>query len=197
MKKLPDDAFAFYLSQGLGRSHQAVADHYGVDKKTVTNRAVKEGWKQKIEDHEREQRLVQEKKAAESLEAMNDRHLKVIGYIQARGIEALKAMPIESAIDAVRAISLAIEKERLIRGEPTERTAMDIEKKIREEHERWLVPVEPEPIPAPGPEAVPATDAAPVPEPARAPEPSPVPAPTTEPEPASDAQPGAEADAAA
>lgn len=186
MKKLPDDAYAFYLGLGLGRSHQAVADHYGVDKKTVTNRAVKEGWKERLANYEREQRAIQEKKATESLEVMNDRHLKVIGYIQAKGIEALKAMPIESAIDAVRAITLAIEKERLIRGEPTERTAMDIEKKIREEHERWLVPVDPEPPPAPEPAA--ASDAVPEPDPA----------PTIEPKPASDAQPGSQAtDAAA
>jgi len=189
MKKLPDEAFAFYLSLGLGRSHQAVADHFGVDKKTVTNRAVKEGWKQKIEEAEREQRKIQEKKAAESLEAMNERHLKVFSYVQAKGIEALKTMPLDSAIDAVRALAIAIEKERLIRGEPSERTAMEVEKTIREEHLKWLVPVEPEPSPAPQPVPPPVTDAAPAPESA--------PEPVAEPEPQGDAGPEVKAPGAA
>ena len=186
MKKLPDDSFAFYLALGLNRSYQAVADHYGVDKKTVTNRAVKESWKEKLADHEREQRKAQEKKAAESLEAMNDRHLKVLSFVQAKSIEALKTMPIESAIDAVRALAIAIEKERLIRGEPTERSAIDIEKKIREEHDRWLVPVEPEPPP---------TD--PEPTQSAGPQPEPGPSPEQEPERPSDAGPESQASDAA
>jgi hypothetical protein len=143
MKKLPDDAYAYYLALGPRRSHQAVADHFGVDKKTVTNRAVKENWKQRIEDHERAERERLERKAAETVEAMNDRHLKVIAYIQAKGIEALKSMPLDSAIDAVRAITIAIDKERVIRGEPAQRSTIDIERKLREEHERWEAPEEP------------------------------------------------------
>jgi hypothetical protein len=142
MKKLPDDAYAYYLALGPRRSHQAVADHFGVDKKTVTNRAVKENWRQKIEDHERAERERLERKAAESVEAMNDRHLRVISYIQAKGLETLKSMPLDSAIDAVRAITIAIDKERVIRGEPAQRTTIDIERKIRDEHERWEAPEE-------------------------------------------------------
>jgi len=143
VKKLPDDAYAYYLALGPRRSHQAVADHFDVDKKTVTNRAVKEGWRQRIDDHERAERERLERKAAESVEAMNDRHLKVISYIQAKGVEALKSMPLDSAIDAVRAITIAIDKERVIRGEPAQRSTIDIERRIREEHERWEAPAEP------------------------------------------------------
>ena len=143
MKKLPDDAYAYYLALGPRRSHQAVADHFDVDKKTVTNRAVKESWRQRIDDHERAERERLERKAAESVEAMNDRHLKVISYIQAKGVEALKSMPLDSAIDAVRAITIAIDKERVIRGEPAQRSTIDIERRIREEHERWEAPAEP------------------------------------------------------
>jgi len=143
VKKLPDDAYAYYLALGPRRSHQAVADHFDVDKKTVTNRAVKESWRQRIDDHERAERERLERKAAESVEAMNDRHLKVISYIQAKGVEALKSMPLDSAIDAVRAITIAIDKERVIRGEPAQRSTIDIERRIREEHERWEAPAEP------------------------------------------------------
>lgn len=156
MKKLPDDAYAVYLGLGSRRSHQAVADHFGVDKKTVTNRAVKENWRQRIEDHERVERQRLERKATETVEAMNDRHLRVISFIQTKGIEALKSMPLDSAIDAVRAITIAIEKERVIRGEPAQRSAIDIERRIREEHERWEAPEEP---PKPEEPAAPETQA--------------------------------------
>lgn len=161
MKKLPDDAYAYYLALGARRSHQAVARHFNVDKKTVTNRAVQEKWKEKIDEHDRTERERLERKAAESLEAMNDRHLKLISFVQAKSIETLKAMPLDSAIDAVRALSIAIEKERVIRGEPTQRTAIDIERRIREEHERYEEPedlVNPEQVNADAGDAQPADE---------------------------------------
>jgi len=168
MKKLPDDAFAFYLALGAGRSHQAVADHYVVDKKTVTNRAVKENWKDRIAEHERKLREESEKKAHESVGAMDDRHLKVAGYIQARAIETIKSMPLDSAMDAVKAYKLAAEMERMIRGRPNEESMAEREKKIFADHERWLVAVESEPAPEVEPVPEVESDAAevePIPEP--------------------------------
>jgi hypothetical protein len=147
VKKLPDEAFAFYLAQGAGRSHQGVATHYGVDKKTVTNRAVAENWKDRVAEHDRQRRAEAEKRAGESISAMDERHLKVAGYIQGRSIETLKSMPLDSAMDAVKAYKLAAEMERMIRGRPNEQSVADLEKKIIAEHERWLVPVEAEPVP--------------------------------------------------
>ncbi len=143
MKKLPDDAFSVYLAMGVRRSHQAVADRFGVDKKTVTNRAMKEGWKQRIDDHERAERERLERNAAESVATMNDRHLKLISFIQGRAIETLKAVPLDTAINAVKALSIAIDKERVIRGEPTQRSTIDLERKLRDEHDRWYAPEEP------------------------------------------------------
>ena len=154
MKKLPDDAFGFYLALGAGRSHQLVARHYGVDKKTVTNRAIKERWKERVAEHERKIREESEKKAHESLSAMDERQLKVSSYIQAKAIETLKAMPLDSAMDAVKAYKLGVEMERMIRGRTNQESAEDIEKKIRGEHERWLPHNEDEP------DGEPANDAA-------------------------------------
>jgi len=145
VKKLPDEAFAFYLAQGAGRSHLGVARHFDVDKKTVTNRAIKENWKDRVAEHDRQRRAETEKRAGESVSAMDDRHLKVAGYIQGKAIETLKSMPLDSAMDAVKAYKLAAEMERMIRGRPNEQSVADLEKKIIAEHERWLVPVEPEP----------------------------------------------------
>jgi hypothetical protein len=76
---------------------------------------------------------------------MDDRQLKVSAYIQGKAIETLKSMPLDSAMDAVRAYKLAAEMERMIRGKPSEQSVADLEKKIWAEHERFLVPVELEP----------------------------------------------------
>ena len=51
----------------------------------------------------------------------------------------MKTMPLATAMDAVRALDMCITKERLIRGEPSERTAVSIEETIRKEYDRWLV----------------------------------------------------------
>ena len=172
-RKLPPNAFAYYLELGVGRSYEAVAKQFGCSKRTVTNHARTDGWQERLAEAERARTKKAEEKAVETLDAMDDRQLKVLRFIQVKSIEALKSMPLDSAMDAVKAFTLSIEKERLIRGKPSERTAIDIEKKIREEHERWLVPVDPEPEP----------------EPAGAPEPvvQNNPEPTNEPEAASDA----------
>jgi len=172
MKKLPDEAFAFYLAQGASRSHQGVARHFEVDKKTVTNRAMKENWKDRVAEHDRQRRAEAEKRAGESVSAMDDRQLKVAGYIQAKSIETLKSMPLATAMDAVRAYKLAAEMERMIRGKPNEESMAEREKRIFADHERWLVPVESEPEvevepevePAPGVEPD-AAEAQPIPEP--------------------------------
>ena len=48
-------------------------------------------------------------------------------------------MVIDSPADAMRAIRMAIQEERVALGEPTERTAVSIEDTIRGEYERWMV----------------------------------------------------------
>ncbi len=40
----------------------------------------------------------------------------------------------------MRALDLAIRQERLIRGEPSDRTAISVEDVVRREYERWMVP---------------------------------------------------------
>ena len=47
-------------------------------------------------------------------------------------------MPLETAYQAVRALAIAIEQERVVRGEPDERTAVDIETMIKREYETLL-----------------------------------------------------------
>jgi hypothetical protein len=87
----------------------------------VTATAVREKWKDAVEQADSRVREKASEQYVETLEQMNDRHLKVLKFIEARAIEAIKSHPLESAMDAVRAYTMAAEKERLIRGEPSER----------------------------------------------------------------------------
>ena len=119
-RKLPPDAFDFYQALGAGRSYQAVAERYQVSKRAVTGRAGREAWQERILELERKARVRSDEKAVETLEEMNTRHLKVFRFIQSRSIEAMKSKPIESAMDAMRAFAMSVDKERMIRGVPRE-----------------------------------------------------------------------------
>ena len=143
-KKLPPQAFSFYLGLGQSRSYDAVAKHFGVTKRSVTNLAAKEGWQQKVQASDQAARARAEEKVQETLEEMNERHLKTVQLIQRKALEALRTMPIDTGMDAVRALVLAVEKERLIRGEPTDRTVIDTEALIRREAALWLTTAEEE-----------------------------------------------------
>jgi transposase len=139
--KLPFDAFDYYYSLGPGRSYAAVASHYGVSKRAVTSRALQERWQERILDMERQVRESVTQKTRETLEEMTERHLRVLKAIQRKALEALRSMPLDSAMEAVRALGLAIKEERSVRGEPGDRDAQSVESIIRREYERWLEPV--------------------------------------------------------
>lgn len=139
-KKLPLDAFTYYFSLGPGRSYQAVADKYGASKRAITSLAARENWQGRIAELERKAREKTDELALETLEDMNRRHLKVYRFIQNRAIETLKSVPLESAMDAVRAYERAAMGERLVRGEPTERSESTIEAVIKREYELCMLP---------------------------------------------------------
>lgn len=132
-RKIPPEAFAFYLGLGVGRSYAAVAERYTVSKRAVAMRADKERWQDRIADEEQKARASAEKQAAESIETVNEKHLKVLRFIQGRAIEALKSMPIDTAMDAVKAYALSLDKERQIRGGPADQALSVVEKITRDE----------------------------------------------------------------
>ncbi|MBK7878812.1 MAG: hypothetical protein IPJ77_24395 [Planctomycetes bacterium] len=137
-RKLPTDAFDFYFSLGPGRSYQLVAEKYGVHRRTVTALAGREGWQARIVELERRARERTDTKVVETIEAMQQRHLKSLQAVLGRVLEVLCAMPLSSAMEAVRAIEMVIRQERLVRGEPTDRAALEVEELIRREYDRWL-----------------------------------------------------------
>ena len=137
-RRLGPGAFDYYLGLGSARSHQAVAQKHGVSKRAVTRLAVKERWRERLAELEEKARLGAEQKTLETLEAMNERHLKALRVIQMKALRALKDMSLRSAMEAVRALDLAIRQERLVRGEPTDRTALGVEEIIRREYAQWM-----------------------------------------------------------
>ena len=141
-RKIPPDSFDYYVALGLGRSYQAVAKHYGVSKVAVTNRATKEGWQKKLAEMEAKVRRASEQKALETLDDIHQRHLKAARVIQAKALEALSRMPLDSAMDAVRALDLGVRQERLLIGQPTDRSAVSIEEVIKNEYAKVMRPLD-------------------------------------------------------
>ena len=82
---------------------------------------------------------------AESLEERNNRHLQAFRFLEAKAVKALREKPIENAVDASRALELAVREQRVISGDPSDRTEISIDEKIKREYERWMIPAEPEP----------------------------------------------------
>jgi len=137
-RKIPPDAFEFYHSLGTGRSYQAVADEYGVTKRAVTDFAKRETWSKRLEAIEREAREQSDKKIAETLEEIRSRHLKTLRAMNARALSALQQFPLNSGMEAMRAAEMVIKLERLVVGEPSERTEVGIEEITRREVTRFL-----------------------------------------------------------
>ena len=138
--KLPTGAFEYYVTLGPERSYQRVAEHFGVSKRTVTKHAVQENWATRLLEAEAEARGRSEAKAVETLEAMNERHLKVARALQAKAVKALQELPLDSARDILKALELGLRQERLVRGEPTDRNALTLEEITKREMTRWLLP---------------------------------------------------------
>lgn len=137
--KIPADAFDFYASLGVARSYQAVAEKYGVSKQAVTKHAVQHKWAERLTEIERKARANSDQKLQESIEELNERHLKFLKVIEVKALEALRVMPLESAMDAVKALEISMRQTRLIRGEPTDHTTVDVVDLIRREHSDWLL----------------------------------------------------------
>jgi hypothetical protein len=138
-RKLPPEAFDFYLGLGVSRSYSGVADHFNASKGAVTALAKREGWQDRLTKIESEARAKSSDKAIETLEQVNGRHLRIARALQAKALEAMRGMALDDAKDVIRALDLGVKQERLILGEPSERQTVTIEEKIEREYERWMV----------------------------------------------------------
>jgi hypothetical protein len=137
--KIPPEAFDFYASLGTSRSYEAVAERFSVSKRSVTRHALKDGWQERLRTIETKAREASDQKTQETLEAIRTRHLRGLRFIQAKAIEVLKGGTLESAGEAARAFTAALKEERVIIGEPSDRTAVTVEDVIKREYARWMV----------------------------------------------------------
>jgi hypothetical protein len=138
-KKLPDDAFAFYVSLGNDRSYQAVADHYGLSKRAIVGAASKGDWLARLAKIDREAQERSDKELAEGQAEIRTRHLKLLRAMASRAAKAIQEFPLTSGMEGVKTAELVIKLERLIAGEPSDRTTMTIEQVTRSELDRFLV----------------------------------------------------------
>jgi hypothetical protein len=140
--KIPDEAFEFYVGLGPGRSYEAVAAHYDVSKNGVAKKAARDNWTERLLRIERDVQDRMDKKIADSIEDMRERHLKAAKAMMGRAIKGMQEFPLTSGMEAIRAAELAIKLERLIAGESSERTEVSVTEAIKRETQRWLVPKE-------------------------------------------------------
>jgi hypothetical protein len=126
-RKLPDDAFAFYVALGLSRSYDTVAKHYHVHKRTVVRTVEREEWAKRLQAIERKAQEVTDSKLADDLHEMNLRHRKMMLAMAARAANALQSFPLRTGMEAIKAAECVIKLERLMVGQPTEQSALTVE----------------------------------------------------------------------
>jgi folylpolyglutamate synthase/dihydropteroate synthase len=132
-RKLPPDAFEAYFALGPGRSYEAIAQKYGVTKRAVTALAKRDNWQERLAAIEKQARERGDQKIVETVEAMKERQLKVYQAVQRKGIDALRTIPITNASQLIKALAMALEGERVLRGEASDR--LDIATLIKKEYE--------------------------------------------------------------
>lgn len=137
--RIPPVAFEYYASLGIDRSYAKVAKRYGVTKRAILRCAKREDWQRRVDELDLKAREVGEKRTVETILQMNERHLRSMKIVQAKALEALKSLSLETAFEAIRALDMATKSERLIRGEPIGRTEISLEETLKREYERWLV----------------------------------------------------------
>ena len=136
--RIPPESFDFYVRLGPTRSYAQVAAHYGVHKRSIVKFATRHGWARRLLEIESKARERSETSLVDAVEEMNQRHLKVAKLLQAKALQALQSIPIDTAMGAVRALDIGVKQERLVLGEPTDRSAVAVEDIIKREAARWL-----------------------------------------------------------
>ncbi len=138
-RKIPQDALLYYVALGPARSYEKVAKEYGVSKRALVDHALRENWQDRIAELERRARENVDAKADDTAEEMYNRHLKLIRLMQGKAVETLRNQSLTKASEAVKTLEITMKQERLLHGEPSERTAVSIEDTIKREYERWMV----------------------------------------------------------
>jgi len=135
--RIPSDAFERYCAMDR-RSYRVLAEQLGVSTRAITKCAARENWTERLSAIEQEARERSDEKLTESMEEMRTRHLRTLRAVHGRAVAALRSYPLTSASEAVRAIDVAVRLERLVAGDPAERTELTVRETTRGEIERLL-----------------------------------------------------------
>jgi Zn-dependent peptidase ImmA (M78 family) len=112
--KIPADAFRQYVELGDGRSYEKLAQKIGVSKRSIVVRATSEKWQEQLRGLEARAKAEALKRLELDAASVHERHVKAMRVVQARALEVLRVTPLDSAIDAVRALALAQREERAL-----------------------------------------------------------------------------------
>ena len=132
-KSLPGDAFSYFVALGPGRTHQAVADHFDVNIRTVQRAAKSEDWQARLVGIEKEARQVTDKSLAEDIAEMNLRHRKILRAMASRAAKALSEFPLKDGMQAIKAAEIVIKLEQKLAGESEESESVNVEQIIKRE----------------------------------------------------------------
>jgi hypothetical protein len=138
-RKIPPEAFTYYVGLGTARSYDAVATKYGVSKRAVTKCATREHWQERFARIQQEAREKAEKRAVESMEQVTSRQLTALKFMFGKALETLRTSSLDSAMDAVRTALLCIKQEREIRGETADESMAETLVRLRRELETCFV----------------------------------------------------------
>ena len=143
MKKIHDDAFAFWVLLGEDRTYAQVAAKYEVSQRAVVKAAARERWAERLAEVEKAAREQADRKLAEGRAEMLMRHRRMLQAMAARAIKAISEYPLTSGMEGMRAAEMVIKLERLVAGEASERTEHTVASVTRQEIDRLVVVEEP------------------------------------------------------
>lgn len=139
-RKVPDDAFAFWVALGMHRTYGQVGRHYGVTPRTIVKVASREHWQARLAEIELAAREVMDAALAQEKGESMAQHRRLIRAIAARAGKALADIPLATGMEGVRAAEIAIKLDRLVSGDSTAQTAVVVENVTRQEMDRFLKP---------------------------------------------------------
>jgi hypothetical protein len=145
VSKIPIDAFEYYVALGLERSYEAVATRYNVNKRSVTRAATRERWSERLNQIQREAQARVDEKLVGDIEEMKLRHRKLLRAMASRAAQAIATYPLVDGMQGIRAAEVAVKLERLMMGEPSDRSEALIIDVTRQEMRELLEPVDTDP----------------------------------------------------
>lgn len=137
-KRIPENAFEYYVALGPERSYQLCANHFGVLKRSICKLAKRQGWSARLAAIEADVQARVDAKLADEMEEMRLRHRKLLKAVSIRAAKALAEIPLATGMEGVRAAEIAVKLERLLAGQASERTELSVAEVTRREMRNLL-----------------------------------------------------------